>query len=108
MTTSFPILGASSPSGLAGSSWLEIVVVAIVAGLLLNVCLRGKGYGFLGNTLIGLVGAIIGGFLWDKLLKQWIDIDLGSARIELTMVLVALAGAGLLLLLINFVSKRRQ
>ncbi len=93
---------------LSDSSWLEIIIVGIVAGLLLNVCLRGSGYGFLGNTLIGLVGAIIGAFIWEKLLKKFVDIDLGSATIQLNMVLVALAGAGLLLLMINFINKRKR
>ena len=95
-------------ANLASSSWLEIIIVGIVAGLLLNVCLRGHGYGFLGNTLIGLVGAIIGGFFWDKLLKKWINIDLGSVTIPLNMVLVALLGSGLLILLFNFIGKRRH
>ena len=95
-------------ANLASSSWLEIIIVGIVAGLLLNVCLRGHGYGFLGNTLIGLVGAIIGGFFWDKLLKKWIKIDLGSVTIPLNMVLVALLGAGLLIVMINFVVKKKQ
>lgn len=94
-------------ANLAGSSWLEIIIVGVVAGLLLNVCLRGHGYGFLGNTLIGLVGAIIGGFIWDKFLKKWVDIDLGSVTIPLHMVLVSLLGAGLLLLLVNFLTKQK-
>lgn len=94
-------------ASMVSSSWLEIIIVGVVAGLLLNVCLRGHGYGFLGNTLIGLVGAIIGGFFWDKLLKKWVDIDLGSVNIPLHMVLVALLGAGLLILMINFVTKQK-
>lgn len=94
-------------ANLVASSWLEIIIVGIVAGLLLNVSLRGRGYGFLGNTLIGMFGAIIGGFVWDKILKQYIKIDLGSVTIQLHLVLLALLGAGLLLLLINFLGKRR-
>lgn len=99
----YPIL-----ADLSDSSWLEIIIVGIVAGLLLNVCLRGRGYGFLGNTLIGLVGAIIGGFIWEKLLKQWINIDLGQVSIQLNLVLIALMGAALLILLINFVNRRKR
>ncbi|MDF1753960.1 MAG: hypothetical protein P1U89_14350 [Verrucomicrobiales bacterium] len=95
-------------ANLVSSSWLEIIIVGIVAGLLLNVCLRGRGYGFLGNTLIGLFGAIIGGFVWEKVLKPYIDVDLGSVTIQLHLVLVALLGAGLLIALINFLGKRRS
>jgi len=95
-------------ANLVGSSWLEIIIVGVVAGLLLNAFLRGRGYGFLGNTLIGLFGAIIGGFIWDKILKKHIEIDLGSVTIQLHLVLLALLGAGLLLLLINFIGKRKE
>lgn len=93
---------------LSDSTWLEIIIVGIVAGLLLNVCLRGRGYGFLGNTLIGLVGAIIGGFIWDKLLSKHIAIDLGTVTIRFDMVLVALLGAALLLLMINMVNRYKK
>lgn len=103
MTDYTPIL-----ANLQYNSWVEIIVVGIVTGLLLDLCLRGKGYGFLGNTLIGLAGAIIGGFIWEKLLKKKINIDLGSITIQWTTVLVALLGAFLLILLINFISKSKK
>ena len=93
---------------LYNTSWVEILIVGIVAGLLLDLCLRGKGYGFVGNTLIGLVGATIGGFIWEKFLKQKFDINLGSVTIQGTMVLVALLGSFLLILLVNFISKSKK
>ena len=83
-------------------------VIGIIAGLLLDVCLRGKGFGFLGNSLVGLVGAIVGSFVWEKTLKEYVKIDLGSATIQLITVLVALLGTVLLLLLVNTVMKKRR
>ncbi|MDF1753959.1 MAG: hypothetical protein P1U89_14345 [Verrucomicrobiales bacterium] len=93
---------------LSGNSILEIALIGIIAGLLLDVCLRGKSYGFLGNSLVGFVGAIIGGFVWEKTIKQYVKIDLGSAEIQLIMVLVALLGTLLLLLLVNVIMKNRK
>jgi len=93
---------------LPGVSLLEFLVIGIVAGLLLDVCLKGKGYGFLGNSLLGVIGAIVGGFVWEKPLKEHVKIDLGSATIQLITVIAALVGTFLLLLLVNTVMKNRQ
>lgn len=93
---------------LTGVSLLDFIVIGIVAGLLLDVCRRGHGYGFLGNSLLGIAGAIVGGFIWEKSLKQYIKIDLGTAKIQLIMVVVALLGTILLLLLVNTIMKKRR
>jgi uncharacterized membrane protein YeaQ/YmgE (transglycosylase-associated protein family) len=93
---------------LTGVSLLEIIIIGIIAGLLLDVSLRGRGYGFLGNSLVGIVGAIVGGFVWEKTLKQYMKIDLGSATIQLITVLMALLGTVLLFLLVNTIMKKRK
>lgn len=41
-------------------SWL---LIGALAGWLASAVIRGKGYGCLGNTIVGLIGAVIGGFL---------------------------------------------
>lgn len=41
-------------------SWL---LIGALAGWLASAVIRGKGYGCLGNTVVGLIGAVIGGFL---------------------------------------------
>ncbi|MBX6328624.1 MAG: GlsB/YeaQ/YmgE family stress response membrane protein [Pseudolabrys sp.] len=42
------------------------IVVGLVAGWIAHAVLGGRG-GFLGNTAVGLMGAIVGGFLFRKL-----------------------------------------
>ena len=42
------------------------IVIGLVAGWLAHQILGGRG-GFLGNLAVGLVGAIVGGFLFEKL-----------------------------------------
>ena len=43
-----------------------IFVIGLVAGWLAHVVLGGRG-GLFGNIAVGLIGAIVGGFLFDKL-----------------------------------------
>ena len=42
------------------------IIIGLIAGWLAHVILGGRG-GFLGNIAVGLVGAIFGGFLFEKL-----------------------------------------
>ena len=39
------------------------IVVGLVAGWLAGLVLRGGGYGIIGDLILGLVGALIGGFV---------------------------------------------
>ena len=43
------------------------IVIGLIAGWLANVILGGRGGGLFFNLAIGLVGAIVGGFLFEKL-----------------------------------------
>ncbi len=47
-------------------SW---IVVGLVAGWLAHVILGGRG-GLFGNIAVGLIGALVGGFLFEKLHLQ--------------------------------------
>lgn len=42
------------------------LLVGLVAGWLAGKLVRGGGYGLLGDLLIGIIGAMIGGFLLPK------------------------------------------
>jgi uncharacterized membrane protein YeaQ/YmgE (transglycosylase-associated protein family) len=42
------------------------IIVGLIAGWLAHVILGGRG-GIFGNLAVGLVGAIVGGFLFEKL-----------------------------------------
>lgn len=48
--------------GLIG--WL---IIGLLAGWLSGEVVRGKGFGCLGNTLLGLIGAVVGGWLFEQL-----------------------------------------
>jgi uncharacterized membrane protein YeaQ/YmgE (transglycosylase-associated protein family) len=49
---------ALTPGGLI--SWL---VVGLIAGWLAGLMMRGGGYGIIGDIVVGLIGALIGGFV---------------------------------------------
>ena len=48
--------------GLIG--WL---IIELLAGWLSGEVVRGRGFGCLGNTLLGLIGAVVGGWLFERL-----------------------------------------
>lgn len=47
----------------AVSDLLSWILIGALAGWLASAVIGGKGYGCLGNTIVGLIGAVVGGFL---------------------------------------------
>jgi uncharacterized membrane protein YeaQ/YmgE (transglycosylase-associated protein family) len=47
---------------------LSWILVGLVAGWLAGVVMKGGGYGLLGNIVVGIIGALVGGFLASALL----------------------------------------
>ncbi len=45
-------------------TWL---VVGLVAGLLASLVMGGTGFGLIGDIIIGIVGAFVGGWIFQKL-----------------------------------------
>lgn len=83
----------AEPRSLLG--WL---VIGFLAGWLAGLLTRGRGFGCLGNVEIGLLGAIVGGYLFQLLGVRGPAGFLGS-------LLVALVGAGVLLLVVNLMRR---
>ncbi len=78
------------------------IIVGIVAGLLAKMAVPGEGPGgILGDLVIGIVGAFIGGWLFAQFLGRQYTGWVGST-------LVAFVGAVVLLLLIRAVSRSRR
>ncbi len=46
---------------------LVIVVIGAIAGWLAGVILAGGGFGLIGNIVVGILGAVIGGYLFPLL-----------------------------------------
>jgi len=72
--------------------WL---LVGLIAGALASLVMRGSGYGIIGNIIVGLIGAFIGGFLTNL-------VGL-SATGPLGTIVVAFIGACILIALLRFI-----
>ena len=82
------------------TSLIIFLLVGLVAGWLAGKLVRGGGYGLLGDMVIGVIGAIIGGYLLPMFgLGRIITIAI------LNQILVATIGAVILLLLLRLIKR---
>ena len=82
---------------------LAWVVVGLVAGWLASRVMKGRGSGLIGDLVLGVVGALLGGFLASTLLKITNPVN----GINVTSILVAFVGAVILIAILRMVSGRR-
>jgi uncharacterized membrane protein YeaQ/YmgE (transglycosylase-associated protein family) len=80
------------------------IVVGLIAGWLAGQVMRGGGYGIVGDVIVGVVGAVIGGFLAGEFLNMPNAVN----GINVTSVVVAFVGALILIGLLRLVSGRRR
>ena len=81
---------------------LGYLLIGLVAGWLASLIVRGRGMGMLGDIVVGIVGALIGGLVFNAL-----DITLFADE-KLSAFVTSLVGAILLLLIVNALSPRRD
>src|SRR5947207_9955584 len=79
-------------------SW---IIVGLIAGFLASAAIRGRGYGCIGNIIVGLVGAVIGGYLASLLDIQGTFHFWGS-------VIIAFIGACILVAILQLLSGGRR
>ncbi|HET7420945.1 MAG TPA: GlsB/YeaQ/YmgE family stress response membrane protein [Candidatus Dormibacteraeota bacterium] len=80
---------------------LIFIVIALIAGFAASLLVMGRGRGLLFNIIIGVLGALFGGWLASQL---HIAINLGNSF--LNQLVVAFAGAVLLLLIWRVIFRR--
>src|SRR5437016_4288249 len=49
------------------SSFIAWVIIGLLAGWIAGLVSRGAGFGFLGDIFIGLIGSVLGGWIFSKL-----------------------------------------
>jgi uncharacterized membrane protein YeaQ/YmgE (transglycosylase-associated protein family) len=81
------------------NSLLAFLVIGVLAGWLAGRVMRGRGYGFFGNMLVGILGAYVGGVLFSSVGLYPMGF-IGS-------LLMAFAGAVVLLFIIGIFKKHR-
>ena len=47
--------------------WLWFLIIGVVAGWLAGKQTRGQGFGLVGDLVVGIVGALLGGFIFQFL-----------------------------------------
>ncbi len=83
--------------------FLYLIVIGLVAGWLAGLIMKGRGLGFFGNIIVGIIGALIGGWLlWE------LGINMPFKSGFVNNLLSALGGAIVLLFLASLVSGRKK
>ena len=86
------------PSGLDPLAW---IVIGFLAGAVAGWFVPDHGrMGCLGTTLLGIVGGLVGGWIWTSLLNQ------NRAGGFLGALLIAILGSALVLILVRGMSRR--
>jgi uncharacterized membrane protein YeaQ/YmgE (transglycosylase-associated protein family) len=49
------------------TSLIAWIVIGLIAGWIAGLISRGRGFGCLGNIILGLIGAVLGGWIFSKL-----------------------------------------
>ena len=81
------------------NSLVVILIIGLIAGWLAGQIMKGSGYGLIGDLIVGVIGAFIGGWLWNVLhlpvLGPW----------WLTAIVSAVIGACILLFVLRLVRR---
>jgi len=79
---------------------LGAIIVGILAGWLAGKLMRGRGYGILGDLVLGLVGGVVGGWLFRQLHIRGPNGALGA-------LVVATCGAVILVFIVHTMVRPR-
>jgi uncharacterized membrane protein YeaQ/YmgE (transglycosylase-associated protein family) len=66
---------------------LSWIILGLIAGWLAGQFMKGGGYGLVGDIILGIIGAIVGGFLASNLL------GLDVSGVNFTSIVIAFIGA---------------
>ncbi len=85
------------------------VLIGLIAGLFAGLLIRGRGFGFVTSVVVGLLGALLGGFLFSVLRIQIPPALSGGITLAWADMLVAFIGAVIILVLFGgFYRSRRR
>lgn len=81
---------------------LGFLVIGLIAGWLASLIVRGRGLGAAGDIVVGMIGAVLGGLIFDAL-----DVTL-FGNPDLSSFLTALFGSVVLLAIVTAFVPRRS
>lgn len=79
------------------------IVVGLIAGWLAGMVMKGSGFGIIGDIVLGIIGALLGGFLASTVL----GIPNALTGINFTTLLTAIVGAIIVVAVIRLLPHRR-
>jgi uncharacterized membrane protein YeaQ/YmgE (transglycosylase-associated protein family) len=79
-------------------SLLIFLAVGALAGWLAGKLMKGSGFGLIGNIIVGIIGAFIGGWVFRQ-----VGIHVGSDIVS--WVITSVTGASLLLFIVGLIKK---
>jgi uncharacterized membrane protein YeaQ/YmgE (transglycosylase-associated protein family) len=82
-----------------GQSLIVFLIIGLIAGWLAGQIMKGSGYGLIGDLIVGVIGAFIGGWLWRVLHLP------GLGPWWLTAIVSAVIGACILLFLLRLIKR---
>jgi uncharacterized membrane protein YeaQ/YmgE (transglycosylase-associated protein family) len=80
-------------------SIIVLIIIGAIAGWLAGKIMSGGGFGLIGDIIVGIVGAFIGGWLWGVLALS------GIGPWWLTAIISATIGACILLFIVRLVKR---
>lgn len=82
---------------------LSWIVVGLIAGWLAGVVVKGGGYGCIGDIVVGIIGALLGGWIASSFLHMGDPIT----GINLESILVAFGGAVIFVVILRLIGRGR-
>lgn len=95
------MITAAGSLNLQPGSWLAWIVIGLIAGAIASRVVAGRGFGCLADIVVGVAGALIGGFLLSTLFGASGTVGFWGSLI------VAFIGAAALLAVLKLVSGGR-
>jgi uncharacterized membrane protein YeaQ/YmgE (transglycosylase-associated protein family) len=83
---------------MSGQELIIFLAIGAVAGWLAGMIIKKGGFGLIGNIVVGILGAVIGGAVFD-----YLGIRIGGDLIG--SIVTATAGAALLLFVVGIIKK---
>jgi uncharacterized membrane protein YeaQ/YmgE (transglycosylase-associated protein family) len=80
---------------------LAWIVLGLIAGFLASAVMRGGGFGVIGDIIVGVIGALIGGFLFSALGST------GVTGFNIWSLFVAFVGACILIAILRMATGSR-
>lgn len=80
------------------------IILGLVAGWIAGLIMKGGGYGIVGNIVVGIVGALLGGWLGSALF----GLTVTGNVLDLTSLFLAVVGAVILIAIYRAVAGPRR